>query len=532
MEKIVNKNEKSFIKFLLFFLVWIVWIIILLFIVPSILIKDENIMTYYVPFVVVGSWLIVYFLFFKLVYNNKPKYIGWKYVWKDWRIYEWDWDKKYWANWKWKLTWADWSYYEWDFKNGHLSWKWKKVCPSGESYEWDWEKDEANWSWKSLFLDGSYYEWEFKKWKPNWMWVIKMKNWYYYEWEFIDWRRSWRFKKQILITWWVIEWEFRDNWNDGFDWLWKVMTSNWFIFEWTFQNWNLEWEWKMTTPNWDILLWMFDNWELKKWRQILNNWEYSEWNWIDWHLTWLARYYFKDGSYYEWESGDTWWQWIWTYVTKNGDKYSTEFPYGVVGVFLYWLNSKIKEIQWNLNYISKTEKEKTNEKNMYLEILKSWTDIQKEIAKLSLEEDEKSEKLLNSLKMGSSVENLLNFYEGSIKIIEEDEKKCRDIANKYHIKFSKKKTSSYSYSQFFFRLGWCCINEIAWGKAFVKIFQFLSSKNILDFVTKRKEKDKERIILIDEFSEKYKDYIQSCLDWREYEKKFWKRNFKPDKNSY
>jgi hypothetical protein len=69
-----------------------------------------------------------------------------------------------------------------------------------------------------------------------------------------------------------------------------------------------------------------------------------------------------------------------------------------------------------------------------------------------LEEDEKSEKLLNSLKMGSSVENLLNFYEGSIKIIEEDEKKCRDIANKYHINFSKKKTSSYSYSQFFFRL--------------------------------------------------------------------------------
>ena len=53
----------------------------------------------------------------------------------------------------------------------------------------------------------------------------------------------------------------------------------------------------------------------------------------------------------------------------------------------------------------------------------------------------------------------------------------------------------------------------------------------MDFVTKRKEKDKERIILIDEFSEKYKDYIQSCLDWREYEKKFWKRNFKPDKNN-
>ena len=59
----------------------------------------------------------------------------------------------------------------------------------------------------------------------------------------------------------------------------------------------------------------------------------------------------------------------------------------------------------------------------------------------------------------------------------------------------------------------------------------MSSKNILDLVTKRKEKDKERIILIDEFSEKYEDYIQSCLDWREYEKKFWKRNFKPDKNN-
>ena len=246
-------------------------------------------------------------------------------------------------------------------------------------------------------------------------------------------------------------------------------------------------------------------------------------------MSYATRYYFNDGSYYEWEFKNWDWSWKWTYVTKKWDKYSTEFPYEIINVFMYWLNSKIKEIQWNLNYIPKTEKEKTDEKNMYLEILKSWTDIQKEIAKLSLEEDEKSEKLLNSLKMDNSVENLLNFYKSSIKFIEKDEKKIKNIANKYHIKFSKKKALSCSYSQFFFRLDWCCVNEIVWGEAFIKILQFLSSKNILDFVTKREEKNKEWVYLIDEFSKKYKEYIQNCLDWREYEKEFWNYNFKPNK---
>ena len=64
---------------------------------------------------------------------------------------------------------------------------------------------------------------------------------------------------------------------------------------------------------------------------------------------------------------------------------------------------------------------------------------------------------------------------------------------------------------------------------YIKIDEFLNSKNILNFVTKREKKEKERVILIDDFSNKYEEYIQSCLDWREYEKKFWKHNFKPKK---
>jgi hypothetical protein len=38
------------------------------------------------------------------------------------------------------------------------------------------------------------------------------------------------------------------------------------------------------------------------------------------------------------------------------------------------------------------------------------------------------------------------------------------------------------------------------------------------------------VVLLNEFSGKYKEYIQSCLDWREYEKKFWEHNFKPSKD--
>ena len=525
MLKTKCKNWIYFFKYVLLLCIILFWIFVIVYVIMHILVRDNsdaNDLSF--------AWdiwvLLIFTSCFLINCYTLSKCEDWLYKRKDWRVYQWDWSKFFWANWKWRLTWADGSCYEWEFKNGSLCWKWKKVCPNWESYVWEWKNNQANWKWKLKWSDGSYYEWEFKNWNPHWKWIMKMNNWYYYEWEFKNWKIAWRFEKQNLPSWWCMEGEFRKNWNNGFDWTWKMITSNWFTFEWVFNDWKLSWEWKTTFPDGSVCIWDYVNWELKKWKKILKNWEYYDWNWINWKLNWLARYYFKDGSYYEWECGDMWWQWVWTYVTKKWDKHSTEFPYEIINVFMYWLKLKIKEIQWNLNYISKNEKEKTDEKNMYLEILKSWTDIQKEIAKLSLEEDEKSEKLLNSLKMDSSVKNLLNFYKCNIKFIGEDEKKCRNIADKYHINFSKRKTSSYSYSQFFFRLDWYFINEVVWGKAFVKIFQFLSSKNILDFVTKREEKDKERMILIDEFSEKYKDYIQSCIDWREYEKIFWKHNFK------
>ena len=525
MWKLVNK-----IMLLLVYLVLCAWAFELLLIIGA-FIKDAKYKDIYIFSIIILITLVFSFLLRKLFFDTKPKFKDWKYVWKDWRVYEGDWNKKYWADWKWKLTWSDWSYYEWEFKNGQVFWKWKKVVSNWTIFEWTWVNWFLEWKWKIVWEDGGVYEWEFKKGKPDWMWIIKMKNWYYYEWEFSDWKRIWKFKKEVLPGWGFLGWEFI-YWNSGFNGVWKEMLPNWFVSEWTFRDWNLYWEWKTTFPDWTVYIWNYENWLFNwKWKKIFQNWEYFEWIWVNWELNYATRYYFSDWSYYEWEFKNWDWSWKWTYVTKKWEKYSTEFPYEIINVLIYWLNSKIKEIQWNLNYILKAEKEKNDEKNMYLKILKSWTNMQKEIAKLSLEEDEKSEKLWNSLKMDSSVENLLNFYKGSIKFIEEEEKKYRNIANKYHINFSKKKTLSYSYSQFFFRLDWCCINEIAWGKAFVKIFQFLSSKNIFDFVTKREEKDKERIILIDEFSEKYKDYIQSCLDWREYEKKFWKRNFKPDKNN-
>ena len=69
------------------------------------------------------------------------------------------------------------------------------------------------------------------------------------------------------------------------------------------------------------------------------------------------------------------------------------------------------------------------------------------------------------------------------------------------------------------------------SELFIIIYKFLSPENILKFITKREEMNKERVILFNEFSSKYKEYIQTCLDWREYEKKFWKHNFKPDKKS-
>ena len=241
-----------------------------------------------------------------------------------------------------------------------------------------------------------------------------MINWYYYEWEFFEWKIKWKFKKQILSNWDIIEWDFKDDKISGIEWVWKRVIS-WYIFEWTFEKWVLNWEWKLTTPDWEVFVWTFDNLEFKKWKKILKNWEYFEWDRINWHLMWKARYYYKDGSYYEWECGDMWWQWIWTYVTKKWDKYSTEFPYEIINVFMYWLNSKIKEIDWNLKYIPKSEKEKTEEKNMYLKILEEWTSLQKEIARLDLEEYEKVETLQAFIKRDNSIQNTLKFHKGLLK---------------------------------------------------------------------------------------------------------------------
>lgn len=506
MWKIKGKNLINFLKFVFFlFVIWF-WVSVIAYIIFHVLMRDDPdandlsaALSIWVLLIITSSFLINCYML--------PKCEDWLYKWKDWRVYQWDWSKFFWANWKWKLTWADWSYYEWEFKNGKLYWKWKKVLPNWERYEWDWKDDKANWKWKSIWVDGSYYEWEFKNGKPHWMWIIEMKNWYYYEWEFSDWKRTWKFKKQILTSWWIIEWEFRDNWNNGFDWNWKVTTSNWFTFEWIFKNWSLSWEWKATFPDGSICVWDYVNWE----------------------LNWLARCYFKDGSYYEWECKQWNWYWVWTYVTKKWDKYSTEFPYEIINVFMYWLKSKMKEIQWKLNYIPMDEKEKQEEKNKNLEIFEKWTLVQKEIVKLSLNEQEKLEILLDSLKVDNSLWNNLEVHKNMLKFYEEHRKKNREIANKNHIK-SSKSASSNSYWKYFYELD--CIYGIIIEifEFYIKFDKFLDSKNILDFVTKREEKNRERVILIDEFSEKYKEYIQSCLDWREYEKKFWNHNFKQNKD--
>ena len=381
---------------------------------------------------------------------------------------------------------------------------------------------------KKMFGNQWYYEWEFKNWKPHWMWIIKMINWYYYEWEFFEWKIKWKFKKQILSNWDIIEWDFKDDKISGIEWVWKRVIS-WYIFEWTFEKWVLNWEWKLTTPDWEVFVWTFDNLEFKKWKKILKNWEYFEWDRINWHLMWKARYYYKDGSYYEWECGDMWWQWIWTYVTKKWDKYSTEFPYEIINVFMYWLNSKIKEIDWNLKYIPKSEKEKTEEKNMYLKILEEWTSLQKEIARLDLEEYEKVETLQAFIKRDNSIQNTLKFHKGLLKIHEVGRENFRKLTKKHHIK-NEAKSSCYSYWQFFNKIDWICGRGLDVNVLYIKIDEFLDSKNILDFITKREEKNKERVVLLNEFSGKYKEYIQSCLNWREYEKKFWEHNFKPSKD--
>ncbi len=531
MWKIIDKKEKSLIKFLLTSIVFIIWIIVLLFVIPTVLTLDETFMQYYIPFAVVVCWLIICFLLLWLDYNLKPRFKDWKYVWKDWRVYEGDWDKKYWANWKWKLTWADWSYYEWDFKKGHLSWKWKKVSSNGESYEWDWENSKWNWKWKLVWPDWSYYEWEFKDWKMDWKWKLIWLNWSYYEWDFKDGKMDWE---------WIIEM------NSGFSYIWefsewrakwkmrKQKHSDWSVIEWSFVCdgfANFTGEWKATYPKWFVYIWSYKGWvPVWKWKRILNNWEYSEWNRVNWVLTWLARYYFKDWSYYEWECGDMWWQWIWTYVTKKWEEYQTEFPYGIIDVFRYWLDSKIEEIDWTLSFTPKSEKEKLEEKNKYLEISEKWTPIQKEIAKFSLKEEEDNENFLNSLKSDGFVWDVFKIHMNILKFYEESKKNIKKIADKNHIEYSGK-VSSYSYWRYFYELDSCYDVAIEISGLFIKIYKFLDPENILKSITKREEMDKEWVILFDEFSSKYKEYIQICLDWREYEKKFWEHNFKPDKRS-
>ena len=472
MRKLVNK-----IMLLLVYLVLYVWTFELLLII-GVFIKDTKYKDIYIFSIVIIISLVFIFFLRRLFFDNKPKFKDWKYFWDDWRVYEGDWDKKYWANWKWKLIWPDWS------------------C----------------------------YEWEFKDWKPHCMWIIKMGNWYYYEWEFFDWKIEWKFKKQVFSNWNIIEWDFKNDKISGVEWVWKMVIS-WYIFEWTFKSWKLNWKWKLTTPNWEVLIWIFDNWELKVWKRILKNGEYSEWNWINWYLIWMARYYFRDGSYYEWECKDWNWIWKWTYITKKWERYLTEFPYEIINIFTHWLSLKIKEIHWNLKYTPKSEKEKIDEKNMYLEILKRWTVIQKEIVKLSLEEDEKAEVFLKSLKDDGSLWDNLEFYRNILELHEEYRKRIKKIADKNHIKCSKK-ASVNSYWKYFYELDHGYDVAIDIYEFFVKFDEFLDSKDILDFIIKREKKENERAILIEDFSDKYNEFIQSCLDWREYDKKFWEHNFK------
>jgi len=193
------------------------------------------------------------------------------------------------------------------------------------------------------------------------------------------------------------------------------------------------------------------------------------------------------------------------------------------------LNSKIREIDWDLNYIPLSEKEKAEEKDMALKILEKWTLLQKKIAKFSLELEEESENIISSLETDTSLSKF-----GRCTTILASYVKCKEKIIKFvddnHIKLYKN-SSIYSYWQYFYKLNHCYDIAILTFELFIEIYKFLNPENIFDLVIKREEKNKERVILINEFSDKYKEFIQSLMDWREYEKKFWKRNFKPDKNN-
>ena len=128
MWKINKERLASWLKVGIILFGLLFWIFFVFFGIPLSVIENEKILHIYIPSVILVILLPVFVILYYscIAYkNNKPKYIDWKYVWKDWRVYEWDWENGK-ANWKWKLTRTDWSYYEWEFKDWMFSWKWKK----------------------------------------------------------------------------------------------------------------------------------------------------------------------------------------------------------------------------------------------------------------------------------------------------------------------------------------------------------------------------------------------------------------------
>jgi hypothetical protein len=131
---------------------------------------------------------------------------------------------------------------------------------------------------------------------------------------------------------------------------------------------------------------------------------------------------------------------------------------------------------------------------------------------------------LKSIRNDRSTNNYISVFSNMNKFYVNTRKNCKKISDKHHVKPSSKWL--YSYGEFFSKLdsffGW----EIKLGNLMVKIYSFLNSEQVLNFIVKKGQKDKEWIWLIDDFSKVYREAILSELDWREYEKKFWKHNFK------
>ncbi len=135
--------------------------------------------------------------------------------------YTWEKNKEWLPQWEWKMVYKDGRIYEWEWKNWKRSWNWFIQYSDWSEYEWERKDDMPYWHGKwfldvEIDWDRYIYAWEFYNWIFHWNWSLSDRENCWYIWEWKNWKKSGKWSSYFPgftrdAAWHCVSWKREDD---------------------------------------------------------------------------------------------------------------------------------------------------------------------------------------------------------------------------------------------------------------------------------------------------------------------------------